>query len=316
MKQFAWRQGWVGVALLGWVSAASANVRDASGVVQVVVDAPSDSVTVGQRFPVAYRVTAPDSLAPILRTSVDAGKCRVVSFAWQETKREGTTERVANVVMVPVALDSVAVPPNSFDFVSPNGDTLRAWSDGFDVPLHRIALTSEDLRPLKSQWEVAPDYLKWALIAAGVLALAAAVIWWVRRRRARVVVEAPKIVVPPHVIALAELDRIAQLGLVERGEMKSYYTMVTDALRRYVDARYDVEAMDRTTYEVVDELSRRSISVDGLERLLNEADLVKFAKLKPDAPAAHAAIEAARTIVVSTTPRDPDTVAATVGTAT
>jgi hypothetical protein len=168
------------------------------------------------------------------------------------------------------------------------------------------------LRPLKSQWDVAPDYLKWAAIALAVIALAAAIVWWVRRRRARLVVEAPAPVIPPHVVALAELERIASMGLVERGEFKAYYTLVADAVRRYVGARFDVEAMDRTTYEVAGELERRRVTVDGLVPLLNEADLVKFAKLTPDAAAAHRVLANARSLVNATAPREsvPEPVAA------
>lgn len=291
------------VILLAWTSTVSAEVRDAAGLVHVTTDGPRDSVTVGERFPVSYRVSAPDSLTAIVAGIIDTGDCRVVSLAWREARAEGKIERTADVVMVALALDSVAVPPVPFDFVAPSGDTLRAWSDGFDVPLRRIALVSEDLRPLKSQWEVPPDYVKWAAIVLAALAAAALIVWWVRRRRARIVVSEPEVRLPPDVIALAELDRIAGLGLVERGEFKPYYTLVADAVRRYLNARFGVETMDRTTHELLDEMARRHERVDGLEALLNEADLVKFAKFKPDAPSAQRALEAARAIVVATTPR-------------
>ena len=292
------------IALLLWASSVSAEVRDASGVVYVATDGPRDSVTVGQRFPVAYHVTAPDSLAFVTPKSFDVGKCRVVAMNWSETRADGKVERVGEVHMVPVALDSVVVPPVSFDFVSPHGDTLRAWSDSFDVPIRRIAETSEDLRPLKSQWDVPPDYVKWTAIALAAIALAALIVWWVRRRRARIVEAVPEVRLPPDVVALAELEKIAALGLVERGEFKSYYSLVTDVVRRYVAARFEVETMDRTTHELLDDLARGHHEVPHLEPLLSEADLVKFAKLKPEAPAALRALETARTLVVDTTPRE------------
>ncbi len=303
MKANALKQAITVVALLAWSSGADAQIRDASGIVRIATDGPHDSVTVGQRFPVTLRLSAPDSLMAIPREAFDTGKCRVVSLSWSESQANGVTERVANIVMVPVALDSVAVPPVAFDFVSPHGDTLRAWSDGFEVAVRRIAETSEDVRPLKSQWEVPPDYVKWGAIALAALALAALVVWWVRRRRARVIAMVPEPRIPPDVVALAELARIAGLGLVERGELKAHYTLVADCVRRYLGARFDVESMDRTTHELLDEFSRRGLGVDGLGALLEEADLVKFAKLRPDGTRAQRAIENARRIVVETTPR-------------
>ena len=280
-----------------------AEIREASGLVHVTTEGPVDSVTVGQRFAVAYRLSLPDSLRPIVPDRIDAGSCRVLSLAWRETRAEGGIERIADVVMVPTELDSVVVPPVAFDFVSPQGDTLRAWSDGFDVSIRHIATTSKDVRPLKSQWEVPPDYAKWAAIALAAIAVVAALVWWIRRRRARVASEVPEVRLPPDVVALAELERIAGLGLVERGEFKSYYTLVADAVRRYLGERFHVESMDRTTYELLEELSRRGNRVEGLDAFLNEADLVKFAKFRPEAATALRLMESARTIVVDTTPR-------------
>lgn len=302
------------VALTVWSSMARAEIRDASGLVHVATEGPRDSVTVGQRFPVTYSLSAPDSLVFVARDALNAGSCRVVSLAWRETRAAGVVERIADVVMVPTELDSVVVPPVAFDFVSPQGDTLRAWSDVFDVPIRRIAIASKDVRPLKPQWEVPPDYLKWAAIALAAIAAVAALVWWIRRRRRRTGSEAPEVRLPPDVVALAELERIAGLGLVERGEFKPYYTLVADAVRRYLGERFHVESMDRTTYELLEELSRRGNHVDGLEALLNEADLVKFAKLRPDSARAQRAIQSAREIVVATTPREAPPAHAATGT--
>ena len=296
------------VVLFAIAGVAKGSVVDGSNLIDITTTGPRDSVTVGQRFPVVFTLSAPDTLLPVVR-GLDAGNCRVVSLEWSDSTADSRVQRKANAVMVAVALDSVSVPANAFDYVAPSGDTLRVWSDAFDVSLKRIAETAEDLRPLKSQWEVPPDYVKWAGIILAVLVAVAAIVWLVRRRRRRVVEAPPAVVLPPDVVALAELERIASLRLVEQGELKTYYTLVADAVRRYVGARFDVETMDRTTHEILAELARRRTAVDGLSALLSESDLVKFAKLRPDAPAAYRALDAARAIVVATTPRAAPAVA-------
>jgi Arc/MetJ family transcription regulator len=296
------------IVLLASAGDGRGDVVDGSNVIDVTTAGPDDSVTVGQRFAVTISFSAPDSLRAVAR-DFDAGHCRVLSLAWIDSTSNGRAQRQANAVMVAVALDSVSVPANAFDYVTPSGDTLRVWSDAFDVSLKRIAETSEDLRPLKSQWEVPPDYVKWAGIVLAVLAALAAIIWYVRRRRRRVVQSVPEVVLPPDEIALAELERIASLRLVEQGELKTYYTLVADAVRRYVGARFGVETMDRTTHEVLAELARRRTAIDGLASLLGESDLVKFAKLRPDAATALRAVDSARDIVITTTPREAPPVA-------
>jgi len=137
-----------------------------------------------------------------------------------------------------------------------------------------------------------------------VIALVVALVWWIRRRRARRGEDAvPEIRLPAEVVALAELERIANLGLVARAEHKAHYTLVVDALRRYLEARFGVEAMDRTTPELLHDLERGGAHVDGLGSVLDEADLVKFAKFTPSPEAGIGVIARARDIVIATTPR-------------
>jgi len=103
---------------------------------------------------------------------------------------------------------------------------------------------------------------------------------------------------PPDFVALTELERIEGMGLPARGEFKQFYTLVTDAVRRYLEARFGVEALDRTTHELLGDLARRGLEVDGLAALLDEADLVKFAKYRPDEACAEGAMSLARDVVI------------------
>lgn len=285
------------------LTAAAATGSAAAGAVELTTDARLDSVTVGQRFHVAYRFAFPDTLTPVVPDKLDAGTCRVVSLVWSEKRADGSVERTADVTFIPVDVDSSVVPPNRFAFVAPRGDTVFAVSDLIEVPIRRIAEGAKDTRPLKEQWKLPPNYLMWGLIALGAIALAAAIVWWVRRRSRRPVAAPYEVRLPPDVVALTELERIAAMGLVERGEFKPYYTLVVDVVRRYLEARFGIEAMERTSLELIDEVERRGVGIDGLGALLGEADLVKFAKLTPSRETAVAAIERARAIVVDTTPR-------------
>jgi len=287
-------------------AAGAARVLTALDEVTVKTDAALDSVTVGQRFHVVYHFSFADSLKPVEKKKLDAGTCRVMDAAWSETKNGNQVERIGDVTFIPMSVDSSVVPANSFDFVSPAGDTLRAWTDDIQVPIKRLAAEAEDLRPLKQQWKAPPNKWLWAGIIALALAAVAALIWWIRSRRAHDGTVVPEIKLPPEVVALAELDRIAGLGLAARGEFKSHYTLVVDAMRRYLEGRYHVETMDRTSFEILEALERRRVKIDGLGKLLDEADLVKFAKFAPEVEDATAAVSRARDIVVATAPvREP-----------
>lgn len=284
----------------------AARLRTAVSEVATRTETAPDSVTIGQRFHIKYHfVFDPDSLRPLVPKKLNAGTCRVMGVAYNEAKKDPKdkqVERIADVTFIPLSIDSSVVPANKFDFLATNGDTIRAWTDDVRVPIKRIAANAKDLNPLKEQWKAPINYWLWGGIALAVLAAIAALVWWIRKRRSRGAVEAPAVKLPPEVIALAELERISALNLPARGDYKQHYTLVVDTVRRYLEARYGVEAMDRTTYELMDDLERRRVSVDGLEPLLNEADLVKFAKVTPSPESATAAVNKAREMVIRTTP--------------
>jgi hypothetical protein len=93
----------------------------------------------------------------------------------------------------------------------------------------------------------------------------------------------PKI--PPHEIAIRELDEIKQQKLWQQGRNKEYYTQITETLRRYIFRRFGINAMEMTSYEILELMQQeyydtRSV-YDTLKQILQLADFVKFAKLHP-----------------------------------
>ncbi|MDR0547253.1 MAG: BatD family protein [Dysgonamonadaceae bacterium] len=89
---------------------------------------------------------------------------------------------------------------------------------------------------------------------------------------------------PPHIRALQALDAIKSEKLWQRGREKEYYSQITDVVRIYIDERFQINAMEMTTGEIL--LQIRGVSdadfvFDHLKRLLFQADLVKFAKYRP-----------------------------------
>ena len=64
-------------------------------------------------------------------------------------------------------------------------------------------------------------------------------------------------------------------------KQKAFYSGITDTLREYIDARYNIGAMEMTTAEIVRNLKDTDLSQDlqdGLKELFERADFVKFAK--------------------------------------
>ncbi len=151
-----------------------------------------------------------------------------------------------------------------------------------------IAVTdSSTLSPIKTILEEAKtleDYMAY-IITAGVLAVAGLLIWFlVRRRKPDEEEVLPPVVRPPHEIALEKLFTLKKAELWQKGEVKAYQSQLTETVREYIEKRYEIPALESTTFEIVQFLKDKDISTDlktRLREMLDIADLVKFAKAKP-----------------------------------
>ena len=96
----------------------------------------------------------------------------------------------------------------------------------------------------------------------------------------RVTIE-PKL--PPHQVALAEMERIKEEKSWQRDNVKQYYTELTDALRMYMEDRFGFNAMEMTSDEIIAQLNGQPDKewIGELRELFQMSDLVKFAKYKP-----------------------------------
>ena len=92
---------------------------------------------------------------------------------------------------------------------------------------------------------------------------------------------APKL--PPHQVALMEMERIKQAKGSQSDDVKQYYTELTDALRVYMEERFGFNAMEMTSDEIIAQLNEQPDKewINELRTLFNMSDLVKFAKYQP-----------------------------------
>ena len=90
--------------------------------------------------------------------------------------------------------------------------------------------------------------------------------------------------------ATSLLQQLESKELWQRGEVKSYYSELTDIARNYIEEEIQIPAMESTTSELIvglrnaakkKKLKLSAETVANLEKVLKQADLVKFAKVTP-----------------------------------
>ncbi|MCD8303095.1 MAG: hypothetical protein LUC44_08805 [Prevotellaceae bacterium] len=94
----------------------------------------------------------------------------------------------------------------------------------------------------------------------------------------RIIRRKPKL--PPHQVALQEIEKIKNERTWAQEDSKEYYTQLTDTLRTYIRDRYKFNALEMTSGEIIERLTEENDeeALRELRDLFNTADLVKFAK--------------------------------------
>ena len=183
------------------------------------------------------------------------------------------------------------IPPYWFK-INVNGRVDSIPSNGVTLQVHTMAIdTTKGPTDIKMPYgapltlkEVIP-YILGVLLIGAIIFL---VLYSIKRKKKNqpLFAKAPKPKEPAHIIALRELDRIKDEKIWQKDKIKEYYSEITDVIRIYIENRFEISAMEKTTDEIVqsfkyrnDLISEKSFS--NLSRILSLADLVKFAKYKP-----------------------------------
>ena len=131
-------------------------------------------------------------------------------------------------------------------------------------------------------------YIIWLLLA--LLLIGAIIYYLVTRKKPTITEEEGIAVLAPFEEAIEKLQELDNKLLWQNNEIKKYYSELTEIVRAYIEKELKIPALEITTHELVDILSdfNKAKTIDAsketikkLNALLQEADLVKFAKSTP-----------------------------------
>jgi hypothetical protein len=153
-------------------------------------------------------------------------------------------------------------------------DTLRQKM--FDI---------KDIVKAKESWG---DWWKYLLGILLILGIGAFVYWYTKIRQKKKIEE--EVYKTPIEKATSLLNTLEKKELWQHGEVKAYYSELTDIARNYIEEAIEIPAMESTTSELIAGLKAASLkkkmklsqeTIENLFTVLKQADLVKFAKSKP-----------------------------------
>lgn len=111
---------------------------------------------------------------------------------------------------------------------------------------------------------------------------------------------------PPHEIALAKLQNLKEKKLWQNGMVKEYHSGISEIIREYLEKHFGFNALEQVSEEILAEMKDRVDGelLDKLKKVLELADLAKFAKMQPLPDENEASMTFAIDIVNATKPRE------------
>jgi len=246
------------------------------------------TVTVGEPFIVTVRAQAPAGTSWSFPAEVTADDV-TLKIVESPSGQAGALYQAAVF-----ALNEATIPAITAAFQLPDGTRGEARSEPVVVTVASLLPEDPeeqrlaDLRPPVALPAGAPFWIAMGLFLFGVTGTLA---WWWRRRRARGVAAQPQLSeVPPAEEARAALRRLAEAGLVERGELRAFYIDLAIIAKRYLERRLQAPVLEMTSAETTaflrdHPLARRLAS--AVRDLTGTADYVKFARGHGDETQAH-----------------------------
>ncbi|MCX7728580.1 MAG: hypothetical protein N2203_03830 [Bacteroidia bacterium] len=204
---------------------------------------------------------------------------------------KNTNSTILQQILHISAYDSGQFVLPSIKFYFKNDSTQFVQTNSVLITVHTVPTdTSEtsikDIKPIFEE----PFDIKWyfpliikiliALIVFGIIIYL--IYYFTRKKSKQKETEKPKL--PPHILALQKLEQLKQEQIWKEGKIKEYYSGVADTIREYIEGRYNIQALEQTTFETLQALKFKAIDPstrEKLKQLLELADLVKFAKFIP-----------------------------------
>jgi hypothetical protein len=276
-------------------------------------------IRIGEQFHMHLNATVPAGtklLFPVLPDTIK--KLEIVGRSKIDTSKsaDGKTNTLHQQLTL-TSFDSgfYVIEPIPFYFRVPG----KADSDSVSTEAQLITVrtipvdTTQAIKDIKATLDVPLTFREVLPYIIGMLIaviLTIIIIRQLKKRKKKVVEVKVKIPSrPAHEIALEELKKTEEEKLWQQGYFKKYQSAVADIIRTYIEHRFSINAMEYTTDETLDHLRGNIINEEAKQKLANLlrfADMVKFAKVQPDAHENEQSIKDAYDFIMLTKPATAD----------
>ena len=256
---------------------------------QVVTSIDTIKNKIGAEFKLTLKTTVDTSAKVVFPKLKNIGALEVIrsypidtikkNDRYELIKKYGLTQFDSGRYTIP----SIKILINKKPFLS---DSLLV--DVANVKVDTLQQKMYDIKDIVPVENTTGNWWKYLLALVIILGIVALVYVYIKKHQKKKIEE--EIFKTPIEKATSLLNNLEKKELWQKGEIKAYYSELTDIARNYIEEAIEIPAMESTTSELILGLRAASVkkkmtlsqeTIENLERVLKQADLVKFAKSKP-----------------------------------
>ena len=245
---------------------------------------------IGAQFNLTYKTTVDTASKVVFPTLKNFGRMEVIrSYVVDTIKNGGRYELIKKYGVTQFDSGKYVIPSLKILINNKAFATDSILVEVSDVKVDTLKQKLFDIKPIAESEFQLSNFWKYFLILLLILGLGALTYWLIKKYKNKQVEEIEELKSPIERATIL-LKNLEKKELWQKGAVKEYYSELTDIARNYIEEAIEIPAMESTTSELIIALRAASIkkkmtvsieTLENLERVLKQADLVKFAKSRP-----------------------------------
>ena len=286
--------------------------QDAKPLIEVKSEVDTALITIGDR--ITYTITI-DHIAGMRveqpGAGVNLGQFEIKDYKIYDPEKKGDHGILKYEYVISVFdTGSFTIPAFPIAYFPEDSVSNYKIIEASPIPIYVESVIQDEareMRDIKPPLAIPFSYTFIISIIAGGLLLAIliylAIIFYKKRKKKGYLLKPPAPPRPAHEIALDALEKLLLKNLIEQGEIKHFYSEVSEIMRRYIENRFFINALEETSREILQDMQNEDVAVEQyeiLQNFLHQSDFVKFAKYLPSSDENEAIINWARDFILST----------------
>ncbi|WP_315190694.1 hypothetical protein [Capnocytophaga sputigena] len=277
---------------------------------EVKVATSTKNIKIGEQIEYKISVQAPANAAVVFPEGQTFGALEMVKTNPTDTLKEAGKFRLEKAYYLTQFDEGKYTIPQQKIQISHKD----FYTDSLLVEVHNVAIDTlkqplYDAKPIAEVTSPSSSHLWLWIVGIVALLLTAAALYFFVFRKKKLSAEEERKKLPPFERAIQDLKDLQNSKYLIESQHKAYYTRLTDIVKEYLEDEVHILAKESTTDELLakindlqqtGKLHLSAETISNLKRVLQNADLVKFAKSKPSDNNAEYDRETIENVVIKT----------------